>query len=447
MTKVIMMVELVSQDGNSVTIQVTIGLTGTMLDIEKQIQHGVNDVGSLATRVALKSFDTDGSAIKVGSVKFTAKKLSLKNYETPYGCVPLERYVYQTSKGGELYCPLDDRARIIVSSTPSFAKMVSYKYGQLGASDVVEDLKNHGRSVTQLFVQDIGGMVGAITQATEESWEYSVPEQEKTVSSISVSLDGTCMLMKSEDAGNQKGVKHVLSYREAMTGNLSLYDDAGNRLHTIYLGAAPEYGKESFLKRLKHEIDRIKTAYPAAHMVGIADGASCNWGFLTPLTDTQILDFYHATEYLADASLAFATTAREQRAWLEDACHKLKYDDQAAQELLDAMKKQQVTIQHKKKIAESSREKLDKAITYFTNQLSRMNYKDYQEKKFPIGSGVTEAACKTLIKERLCRSGMRWKTKGASIVISLRALTKTTGRWEQFWAHINSQGLGGIHFS
>jgi len=48
-----------------------------------------------------------------------------------------------------------------------------------------------------------------------------------------------------------------------------------------------------------------------------------------------------------------------------------------------------------------------------------MNYSDYREKHLPIGSGVTEAACKTIIKQRLCRSGMRWKNRGASIVIAL----------------------------
>jgi len=89
-------------------------------------------------------------------------------------------------------------------------------------------------------------------------------------------------------------------------------------------------------------------------------------------------------------------------------------------------------------------EKLDKAITYFTNQKSRMNYAEYRAKGLSIGSGVTEAACKTLIKQRLCNSGMRWKNTGAQIVISLRAIARTKGRWSQFWEKINTQGLAGI---
>ena len=45
-----------------------------------------------------------------------------------------------------------------------------------------------------------------------------------------------------------------------------------------------------------------------------------------------------------------------------------------------------------------------------------MDYSTHIEKDLPIGSGVTEAACKTLVKQRLCGSGMRWKNKGAKVI-------------------------------
>ena len=70
-----------------------------------------------------------------------------------------------------------------------------------------------------------------------------------------------------------------------------------------------------------------------------------------------------------------------------------------------------------------------------------MDYPGFSADHLPIGSGVTEAACKTLVKQRLCASGMRWKNKGARVVLSLRALTHTTGRWAQFWEKINQFGV------
>ncbi len=69
-----------------------------------------------------------------------------------------------------------------------------------------------------------------------------------------------------------------------------------------------------------------------------------------------------------------------------------------------------------------------------------MAYAEYVEKNLPIGSGVTEAACKTLVKQRLCGSGMRWKDKGAKVTLSLRALVQSKGRWQQFWDKIDQYG-------
>jgi hypothetical protein len=65
-----------------------------------------------------------------------------------------------------------------------------------------------------------------------------------------------------------------------------------------------------------------------------------------------------------------------------------------------------------------------------------MDYPGFKAEGLPIGSGITEAACKTLIKQRLRASRMRWKNKGTKVVLSQRALTNTAERWEQFWQEI-----------
>ena len=69
-----------------------------------------------------------------------------------------------------------------------------------------------------------------------------------------------------------------------------------------------------------------------------------------------------------------------------------------------------------------------------------MDYPGYLSENLPIGSGVAEAACKTLVKQRLCASGMRRRTKGARIILSLRSLASTHGRWAQFWQKIDQFG-------
>jgi hypothetical protein len=422
------MAEIILKSNDEVLIQVKVKLSGSFLDMEKSIQDAVNDLGNTATQVGLEKFDTKGQPLKFGEVKMSSKGQVLKNYQTPYGVIGVARHVYQSAKGGATYCPLDDKARIITNTTPLFAKIISYKYANLSANEVVDDLSsNHRRNVTVNYIQNVADMIGGIAQATEETWDYDLPEQNEIVETVSASLDGTCVLMRDE------------GYREAMTGNVSLYNKQGDRLHTIYVAAAPEYGKEKFLTKLTSEIFKIKKQYPAAKYVGVADGAKSNWEFLEQHTEYQILDFYHATEYLADASYALYKKESDRRQWLNDACHQLKHDKNAANDLL-----KQLTDKQFNKLNKNLASKLKAAITYFTNQKHRMNYYEHMQQNLPIGSGVTEAACKVLVKQRLCHSGMKWKNQGASIVLSLRSLIKTDCRWEQFWDNINNDGINGI---
>ena len=131
-------------------------------------------------------------------------------------------------------------------------------------------------------------------------------------------------------------------WREAMVGSLSLYNAEGERLHSIYLGASPEYGKKTFIQRFTQEAERLTALYPNAKRVGIADGASMNWSILTPLVQHKILDFYHATEYLAEAAYGAypEKTGKPQRAvWLQEQCHALKHDCNGADVVLKELKR------------------------------------------------------------------------------------------------------------
>src|SRR5919109_4094598 len=135
---------------------------------------------------------------------------------------------------------------------------------------------------------------------------------------------------------------------------------------------------------------------PEAIYVGIADGAQSNWDFLEPHTPVQILDFYHTTGYLAEvAPVACPRSLPKRTEWLEIRCHKLKHTQGAATFLLEEM--QELA---QRPLSESQHEKLQRAITYFSNHQHQMGYAHYRTNHFPIGSGVTEAACKTLVKHR-----------------------------------------------
>lgn len=422
-----MTASVVAVDQHSVTVQVQVTFDESMLLSEQNIQQALNEAGCLATAEALKQFDSNGSKLYQGTVGYTSKGQKPKRYQTPYGEIEVSRHVYQSAQGGKTYCPLEEQARIMITATPKLAQQVSHKLAQSSSPDVAEDLhSNHGRSLARSYIQKLGQAVGTLALAREEEWSYEVPQLETPIETVSVGLDGTCMLLCEE------------GWREAMVGTLALYDRKGERQHTIYLGATPEYGKSKFLERLLATITHTKVLYPEATYVGLADGSASNWRFLSQHTQVQILDFYHAVGYLnALAAASFPSSQAKQEAYLEQCAHQLKHDSNAAQALYEQMLK----VKQKKGLPVTIRNNLEAAITYFENHRHQMDYAHYRSLNYPIGSGVTEAACKTLVKQRLCNAGMRWKDHGASVILSLRALVLSKSHWQQFWHYIDSNGL------
>ncbi len=290
----------------------------------------------------------------------------------------------------------------------------------MGAVDVKKDFQeNHGLKLEISYIQNITYHVGKLYIKLEDEIEYKLPQIDKEIATVGIGMDGTCSYVGNE------------GWRETMVGTISLYDKDGNRLHTIYISQAPEYGKNKFKEIFTREINAILEIVPSsANFVGIADGAKDNWSFLEDFVDTQILDFYHASEYLADASKVINLRDKQKQIeWLDNACHRLKNDKDSALILLDEMKE----LESKQRVPKKIKENLQRAITYFTNHHQQMNYAEAINNNIPIGSGVTESACKVLVKQRLCISGARWSHLGANCILKLRAVNLTDGRWKQFW--------------
>lgn len=418
--------DVLDRNDDGIVVQVKIPFGRSMLDNEEAIQEAVNAVGRVATSESLARFDTDGSPIDVGGVRFTSKGQHTEEYHCPYGSFSVLRHVYQHSKGGKTFVPMEQDARLCLNATPRLAKVVSSKYAQGGAPFVCRDLlENHGRKISKGYVKYLSEFVGSIAEAKEEQWAYALPDFKRPVRSISFGLDGTCMLLRDD------------GWREAMTGTISFFDRDGGRMHTIYLGAAPEYGKETFCNRFTGEIEKVVAQYPDIARVGIADGAASNWAILEPYVDEVVLDFFHVSEYVGRAATALHPKNLEAReAWLEDRLHRLKHNQGAAKRLLDEMLEGMAGVKGAKR-----REELQKTITYFENNYKKMRYPQQVKENRPIGSGVTEAACKVLVKQRLCNSGMRWKNNSASLVLSIRALILTPKRWSEFWKRIDRYGI------
>jgi hypothetical protein len=351
---------MIKETGDGLTIQVVIPFNRSMLEAENAIQNALNEAGTIERANFLKRFDTDGSPIVIGQTTLTSKGTVPKEYQTAYGAITVKRHVYQSSKGGKTFCPMEREARIVTSATPRFAMQLSHKYAEGSAGRVVEELRlNHNRGVAKAYVQTVADAVAAVAMVKEEQWSYQVPQLlESDVTTISIGIDGTCLLMCQD------------GWREAMVGTISLYDRAAERLHTTYIGATPEYGKTTFFKRMSAEIAKISAAFAKALKVGVADGAKTNLLFLTQHTERQILDFDHAAQYLTQvADAQFARYPKASQQWLDDACYRLKHESTGPQVLIAQM---QGFLAEQK--LSGHRAKIKAALSYYQHQCHLMKY-------------------------------------------------------------------------
>jgi len=142
----------------------------------------------------------------------------------------------------------------------------------------------------------------------------------------------------------------------------------------------------------------------------------------------RIADFYHVAEHLSDLAKAWHPGDPDAAKGLSDGwCHTLKHvGGQATLAVIQALDRDGRSV--------SALEIHRQVTQYIGNHADRMDYPTYVEAGWQIGSGHIEAACRTVVNERLKKSGMRWGEEGADAVCHLRALFKGDAeQWEAFW--------------
>jgi hypothetical protein len=406
--------------------------------IEQLLARQLNEIGNGTTEHLLCDYDAPGSALKCEQgKKWTSKGTTKHVIETPYGAVGVLCHIYQTSAGGRVRVPLVERARLIGSATPRMAKMTAAKLAEMSCAAVARDLEhNHQRPISKSFAQDMGQAVAALVTTHEGQLEHWQPKSTvEEVATIAVGVDGAHLNTR------QPG------WRQSMAGTLALYDRNGQRLETLYAGAGPgdtpPEGKAVFFKRMDSLIEKLRQSYPQARVVGLSDGASDLQSYLADRCDEHLLDYHHAAEYLSKASAAFnaegADDNEQAQAWAHQQREILRDKTGGALEVLATLRRRlghAAALKGDLKLpamSKAQQEAVQSAETYFVNHIGSMDYAGWQQRKLPIGSGVTEAACKTLIKQRMCQSGMRWSIKASDALITLRALYLTPSHWDHFW--------------
>jgi len=167
----------------------------------------------------------------------------------------------------------------------------------------------------------------------------------------------------------------------------------------------------------------------AQQVVVLGDGAPWIWNLVAEHFPgaVQIVDLSHAKEHVWDVAHAvFGRGTKAGTAWATHACSLLEQGQSAA--LVSA-------ISALPPIAPEpgqARSIPERAVDYFTTNAARMCYPLFRAQGMHLGSGIAEAACKTIVSTRAKRSGMRWTPEGLDALLPVRTAV-LNGAYDSVW--------------
>jgi len=390
----------------------------------------------------LARLDIDAPAVMVRGVLHKVVLRCTKTYLTRAGEVQVERSLYRAAGVSTAICPMEIRAGIVEGFwTPWAAMLAVWALAHLTATESAEWFARLGdMSPSRSILDRLPRALSARWEQDREDFEASlravevVPDKAKTVA---ISLDGIMVPMKeggrqrkrAEAKAEGKETRGPAGYREASCGTISFYDGEGHRLESRAFGRMPQKKKEALKAMLAEELSASLAQRPDLVVVGVADGAKDNWTYLDevlPSGSVKVLDFFHAAEHLHRAlEQAHGQGSAKAGSEFERLRHILRHEEFGVTRVIGALAYQ--ARQHPR------RKKLQGELKYFRRHSKKMNYAHLEAWGLPLGSGVVEAANKTLVTVRMKRSGARWTVEGGQAILTFRALCKGQ-RFDRAWA-------------
>jgi hypothetical protein len=383
----------------------------------------------------LERFDVDLPAVQIEGVRHGQVLRCEQTYMTAAGPTTVMRGLYRAT-GERTVCPMELRAGIVEGYwTPRAAQQAAWVVAHLVPQEGEELLgRMGGMNPSKSSLDRLPKQLSAHWENDRENIEAALRKIESVppaAASVAISLDGVMAPMRdgeraekrarSTEAGKQ--TRGPAGYQEVGCGTISLFDRNGDRLKTVRFARMPEPGKATLKDMLTKELEAVLAESPELTVVKLADGAKDNWSYLSTGLGIQVVDFFHAAEQLHSALVA-AYGEADARGRFEKLRHTLRHAKRGAAKVIRALVHLRDRFPRRKKIAD--------VLGYFRENRHRMNYATVAAQGLPIGSGVVEAACKTLVTQRLKRSGMRWRHEGGQAILTLRGLIQSD-RFDDAW--------------
>ena len=419
-----------------------LGGLGSFGQFEVAIRSLVLELGREVLASELARYDMTEPEIVVEGVGYRPIQSNPETYMSACGPVVVRRQIYSPRGGhGRAICPLEERVGMVGGFwTPRAAYEAATLVAEVTPGEAERLMREMtGMTPSKTSLDRLPKTLSPVWERNREEFEATLREGEavpKEAVSISISLDGVLAPMRDGNRAEkrsqaEKRPKGPAGYREVGCAAISFYDAGGNRLSTLRWARMPEAKKTTLCGQIEDEVRSIIQSRPDLRVMKLADGAASNWEFLDSLSFPgmevrNLVDFFHASEHLKRAlDAAHGEGSADSEAAFEKYRYILKRKDEGVQKVIRML--EYLRKRHPRRAVISTE------LTYFRNQRHRMAYAEALRKHLPIGSGVVEAACKTLVTQRMKRSGMRWLQSGGQAILTLRSLIQSD-RWERGWA-------------
>lgn len=301
--------------------------------------------------------------------------------------------------------------------------------GRMAYAEVVETLQEVGQiQVSKSSVWRLSQRWGAQLKAQTTAEGGGTRTHEEPVERMSVSLDGA-MVYVLEEGWKELKVGTISEVVSELTLDPQTLEEeplarAQNTTYVAQLGGPEAIGEQVWQEAVRRGWQQA----PETEVV--ADGAGWIWNLTGDYfyDSTQVVDWYHATEHLANAAQQlYPQDEGVRKRWLHE--HKAILFQGHADRVVQQLQKKAEAA------SSAAAEVLRQEAGYFETHKHRMYYLDFRNEGWLIGSGTVESAAKQY-KHRFTGPGMRWSRIGLENLIPVRSLVLShafTPAWQSLY--------------
>jgi hypothetical protein len=366
----------------------------------------------------------------------------------------------QAAKCSHGRAPADERWGVQgTRTTPGVQQSISYLCAMLTLEEAAETfrrllplrmsarqalnlMKPVGRALAQREDEKVKALFEEAVQSQTQEEEQAAQRSRKDIERFYIELDGILARMRRGSVPMEEAERKRTGdvYREMKVGAVFLAErgperselapevwvdtpKAGSLRYVARRTAKGGFGQLLYALAVQSGLSRAK------QIVVLGDGAPWIWKLVAEHFPgaVQIVDLYHAQEHVWEVAHAvFGPGSQQACIWAKQACTLLVHGQ--IEELLVAIGKLPTIAP----APEESRSVPDKAVDYFTTNAERMRYPAFRAQGMHVGSGIAEAACKTVVDTRAKRTGMRWTPEGLDAVLPWRT-AKLNHTYDEFW--------------